>query len=115
MKTLALAALLLCSVVAWSQPKAGDYPLTVHVARSYLLHAGGAKDGETFQKLDVLINGKKLQLEALYKHNGLLELGDYKAKLKKNVEKQGYLREQKYEILFPDNKTETFDVVGESE
>ncbi|MGB7189044.1 MAG: hypothetical protein WBD10_02800 [Acidobacteriaceae bacterium] len=114
MKTLAFAALLLCSVSVWSQAKPADYPLTVHVARSYLMHAGGVKDGEVFQELDVLIDGKKLQLEAGSKY-GLLELGNYKAKVKKSIEKQGHFREQTYEILFPDNKTETFKVVGESE
>lgn len=115
MKTLALTALLLFSVVAWpQQPNPADYPLTMHVVRSYLVHSGGYR-GETYQELDVLVDGKKLQLEALSKHYGLFEVGNYKARLKQSVEEHGHFRNQLYEFLFPDNKRETFEVVGESE
>lgn len=113
MKTIVFAALLLCSVVAWSQPNPADYPVTVHVTRSWLRDAGG-DNLVRYQMLDVIIGGKKFELES-GPVNNLIVLGNYKARVTKDAHKTPYRSQQTYQILFPDNKTESFIVVGESE
>lgn len=121
MRGLVVAAVLMCSVAAWSeQPNPADYPLTAHVTRSYFILEGSGLHQDTLQVLDVLINGKKLQLEAepikvSKSYYGLISIGDYRAKLTVNREKGSYLTFQKYEILFPDQHTKSFEVVGKSE
>jgi hypothetical protein len=109
MKYLALLTLLLLTagttVPAASNPN--DYPITIHVTSSQLV--------DQIQDLDVVIDGKQYELSAPQVRHGLLALGDYQARLTKDQHKVAYESEQIYEILFSDNKTRTFAVLGQSE
>jgi hypothetical protein len=69
------------------------------------------------QKLTVIIDGKKYELEAPNPRAGvsLLALGDYKAKLVQHQHKTTHESSQAYEFLFPDKKTRKFTVVGQTE
>ena len=64
----------------------------------------------SLQVLHVVIDGKKYELQADATKQGLLPLGEYKALQAK--QKDGLTV---YEFLLPDNKTERFTVVGQSE
>jgi hypothetical protein len=111
MHKLTLAILLLLSTATRaSDPKPADYTITVHVSASRLvLAARGAQD------LDVIIDGKKYELQSYLGVGDLLALGDYKAKLIQNDQKTTYDSYQAYEFLFPDKKTRRFDVIGQIE
>jgi hypothetical protein len=108
MHKLTLAILLLLPIFARAaDPKPADYAITVHVTASRLvLAARGAQD------IDVIIDGKKYELQSYLGVGDLLALGDYKAKLVLNDHKTDYDSHQTYEFLFPDQKTRRFDVVG---
>jgi hypothetical protein len=82
-----------------------DYPITVHVISSKVVKG--------YLQLNVVIDGKKYCLTGVY--NGVLSLGDYKARLVKDQHKNSYETEQTYEFLFPDNKTRTYTLTGQSE
>lgn len=119
MKNLALAALLFCSTLALAASPA-DYPITIHVTASRLIDYGDGGNTHVFQHLDVLIDGKKYELEgdALFANRntwGLIARGDYKARLTADIHRTEYLSHQTYEILFPDNRTLKFDVTGQVE
>ncbi|MFZ0686403.1 MAG: hypothetical protein WAM89_12740 [Terriglobales bacterium] len=109
MKKIALAILLLTSLVAWAggEPNPADYTVNVHVSAA-------SKDVKGSLILDVIIDGKKYQLSGGV-GGMLLALGDYKAKLVKNEHKTAYSSYQVYEFLFPDKKTKQFVVIGQSE
>ena len=83
-----------------------DYPITVHVTSS--------KAGVGYLELNVVIDGKKYCLSGGYA-GGILSPGDYKAKLVKDQHKTSYETDQTYEFLFPDNKTRTYTLIGQSE
>jgi hypothetical protein len=102
-----LTILLLLSAFAWAGtiPKPADYTVNVHVTRAHYSHS--------LQKLDVIINGEKFELEG--SESMLLALGDYKAKLVRDDHKSTYGSSQAYEFLFPDQKTRKFWVIGQSE
>jgi hypothetical protein len=108
MKKITLTILLL-SAFAWAGPipNPADYTINVHVSKSRT--AGGD------QRLNVVINGRKLKLEGNGPAQMLLALGDYKAKLVKDEHKGTYDSLQIYEFLFPDQKTRKFYVVGQTE
>ena len=122
MKKVALSILLLLSTFSLAAPNPGEYSINVHVISSQwvvepmILGGPGA-----FQKLSVIIDGKKYELEAptlrgnLQAGVVLLALGDYKAKLVQDKHKSAYESSQAYEFLFPDNTTRKFTVVGRSE
>lgn len=114
MKKIALAVLLL-SAFAWavSNPNPDEYTVNVHVTTSRTLIEGSSLARQ--QKLNVVIDGKKYELESDISPNWLLALGDYKAKLVKDEHRGKYDSIQIYEFLFPDNKTRQFRVVGQSE
>jgi hypothetical protein len=105
--------LLVCSSLAWAG--SGDYNVNIHVAATHMLKEPG--DSARRQQLDVIIDGKKLQLESETIPNALLSLGDYKAKQVKNDHWRGatYDSYEVYEVLLPDNNTRRFIVVGQSE
>jgi len=110
MKRAALVVLLLLGTLALAAPAPDEYPITVHVISSY--YHGGVVNHQ--QGLDVVIDGKKYSLAGT-SNNGLLALGDYKAKLVIDDHKTTYESYQRYELLFPDKKTRKFDVVAQSE
>jgi len=115
MKKTALVILLLFCALAWAgtNPNLAEYTINVHVNRSRMVHRGGS--AVTVQKLDVVIDGKKYELESDFPVNALLSLGDYQAKLAKDEHRSAYDARQIYEFLFPDNKTRKFIVVGQTE
>jgi hypothetical protein len=111
MHKLTLAILLLLSTISWaSDPKPADYTITVHVSASRLAFGGSG-----VQDLDVVIHAKKFELISDRALGQLLALGDYKARLVIDDHKTTYDSYQVYEFLFPDGKTRSFDVVGQSE
>jgi hypothetical protein len=114
MHKLTLVLLLLLSTFAsGAGPGSADYPVEIHVGTSRMVPEGA--NGARFQHLNVVINGKRYELESELAVNVLLALGDYKAKLAKDERKSPYDSVQIYEILLDNNKTRKFQVVGQSE
>jgi len=114
MKKIALAVLLSVSAFAWagSSPNPAEYSVNVHVSRSRMVNDG--RSIAYVQKLNVVIDGKKYELES-GGPNTLLAVGDYKAKLVRDEHHGTYDSFQVYEFLFPDQKTRKFTVVGQTE
>jgi hypothetical protein len=110
MKTAALVVLLLLGMLAPAARTQEEYPITVHVTSSYF--QGGVYGRQ--QEWDVVIDGKKYSL-AGGTTASLLALGDYKAKLVKELHKTTYESYREYELLLPDKKTRKFVVVRQSE
>jgi hypothetical protein len=102
-----------CSSLVWAG--SNDYTVNIHVTATHMVRERG--DSARRQELDVIIDGKKLQLESETIPNALLSLGDYKAKLVRNDHWRGaaYDSYQIYEVLLPDKYTRRFIVVGQSE
>jgi hypothetical protein len=108
---------LLLSAYAWggskpkpTEPNPADYTITVHVSACHLSFVSLS----TLQNLDVVINGKAYELQAV-SNDGVLALGDYKAKLFQDLHKTAYESSQTYEFLFPDMKVRKFSVIGQTE
>jgi hypothetical protein len=102
----------------WGQAKADDYSIAVHVSASEYL---GLVNDQA-QIITVTIGGKHYQLQgptssarAFVHGNGLLNLGDYQAKLVEDTHKSAYESMQVYEFLLPDGSKRKFGVVGQSE
>jgi hypothetical protein len=110
MNRAALFVLLLLAAFAPAAPAPDVYSIEVHVISSHFppLRVAG-------QNLNVIINGKKYELNGSADDGSLLALGDYKAKLVKDDHKTTYESVQVYEFLFADKKTRKFEVVGQSE
>lgn len=107
---------LLLSALCWAQSNTGDYPINVHVTSTQWAVVPTSIGPQGVQKLKVIIDGKKYELEAEAKgHITLLSLGDYKAKLIEDVHKNAYESTQTYELQFSDKKTRKFFVIGQSE
>ena len=116
MKKIALHVVLLLSVFAWAEGDPNDYPITVHVTSAeVLVETSAFGNGLVVQKLRVVINGKKFELEAETRGHRLLALGDYKAKLVEDSHMSTYESSRKYELLFPDKTTRKFVVTGQCE
>jgi hypothetical protein len=113
---IALFAVLLAAAPATAQSPA-DYTITVHVSSSRWAIVPGNLATASVQLLDVVIDGKKYDLEANAPSNSpsVLALGDYKAKLVQDEHKTAYESSETYELLFPDKKTRKFMVVGQTE
>lgn len=113
MKKISLFALLfLLSAFAWAGSNSNPAEtVNVHVSRSRMVPEAGPR----FQRLDVVIDGKKYELESEKPVNVLLSLGDYKAKIVQDDHKVTYDSYKIYEFLFPDQKTRKFIVVGQTE
>jgi len=113
----AMFVVIVCvSAFAWAgtKPDSADYTTNVHVSGSRLT----TRSNDSFprvQTLDATINGKKFELESDVPVNSLLDLGDYKARLIRDEHPNAYDSRQVYEILFPDQKTGRFWVVGQME
>jgi hypothetical protein len=101
MKKIAISILLLCSTLAIAASPA-DYNINVHVVSSKMRFIGG---GTAVQRITVVINGKNYELQAV--SQGVLALGDYKAKLNE-TRKNSYDIYQTYQFLMPDGKTRDF-------
>lgn len=108
MKRITFAVLLLCSAIAFGQPNPADYTITVHVTASKIRRPIN-KAGQAGQQIQVVIEGKKYELQGL--SDGVLALGDYKAKLKE-FHRNSYDIYQTYEFLMPDGKTRNFTLTG---
>jgi hypothetical protein len=116
MKDTFFVILLSVSALAWAAKPAPDpaqYPVTVHVQSSRLINMISGKDAPLFQRLKVLIDGKKYELEA----GGalLLRVGDYKARVEKDNTQRAYEYQRAYEFLFADGSTRRYWVVCEEE
>jgi hypothetical protein len=109
-KKTTLVVLLILSTFAWAKPipNPADYTINVHVSKSYFGERGS-------QMVKAVIDGKKYELVARPDYPMLLALGDYKAKLVKDEHRGTYGFRQEYELLFPDQRTRRFSVVGQTE
>jgi hypothetical protein len=102
---------LLFSALCWPQAETSEYPINVHVRSAQWLVVPTTIGPQGVQKLNVIINGKKYELEAEVKaRTVLLSLGDYKAKLIEDVHKNTHESSETYELQFSDKKT-----MGQSE
>lgn len=119
MKRLLVVLMLLCPVAVMGQTKAvKDFPLTVHVLGSRWLIlpvviGGGASD---VMQINVHISGKRyLLIAAPKRHEGLLKVGDYKARLILDKQNPPYEIAQIYLLRFADGKTQKFylEAIGE--
>lgn len=108
MKYIVLTCVLMLSASAWAgaNPNPAEYTINVHVSKSRMILLGTSNAHQ--QKLDVVIDGKKYELESVAYPNTLLGIGDYKAKLVKDEHVGGYDSFRVYEFLFPNNKTRRF-------
>lgn len=127
MKKVGIAILLLISALAWGKPNPANYTVAVHVQSSQLVTA--CDDWVTKaicglkQHLQVVIDGKKFELNSNGNSETLLRTGDYKARLLVDDQESTDTPPPAYEIritttyelLFPDGKTRKYRVVGESE
>jgi len=106
---IAVAVLMLSSALAWAGTTANpaEYTINVHVSASYIVR-------ERDQQLNVVIDGKKYELESPGV-GMLLALGDYKAKVVRDEHKEAYDSLKVYEFMFSDQKTRKFTVVGQVE
>jgi hypothetical protein len=127
MKKFLVALLLLVPALTWAEkpaPNPADYTVSVHVQTSRLITqcdmvTGGSNICEQGQQLQVLIDGKRIELEGNFgfgkKAPKLLRVGDYKAKVVKEDTSLAYEYSRTYEIVFPDGKTAQYLVVYETE
>jgi hypothetical protein len=116
-KKITAVILLLLFACTWAgsktnptEPNPADYTTTVHVSACHLSFVSVT----TLQNLDVVINGKAYELQAA-SSDGVLALGDYKAKLVQDLHKNAYESSQTYEFLFPDMKVRKFSAIGQTE
>ena len=114
-KIIILAMVMLFSALGWAQSNIDEYSITVHVTSSELSWVPGGVSVPPVQHLRVVIDGKKCELQSEARGYALLDLGDYRAKLVKDVHKTPYQTEQTYEFQFSDKKTMKFSVFGQSE
>jgi|SRR5215467_2077667 len=111
-----VASFLLISALCWAQSNSGEYSINVHVTSSEWIVVPSSIGPLGAQKLKVVIEGKKYELEAEAKGRvALLALGDYKAKRVEDVHKNNYESSQTYEFQFADGKTRKFTVIGQTE
>jgi hypothetical protein len=116
-----ITTMLLFATFSWAAPNPDEYSINVHVSSSrWVVEPTVVTTPQACQKLDVIIDGKKYELETFSYGNlvagvPLLALGDYKAKLVRDQHKVTYESSQIYEFMFPDKKTMKFTVVGQSE
>ncbi len=127
MKRALIAILFLAPTLAWGKPKPADYTLVVHVQSSDLVtwcyEVLGHPFCETKQHLNVVIGGKKYELNGNDDDNGVLRTGNYKARMLTGDDSdipeapRAYeiYNTDGYEFLFPDGKSRKYSIVGESE
>jgi hypothetical protein len=114
MKKVLIAILLMAPALACAEkkplPDAANYTVTVHVQSSQVVYT----DGNIAQHLDVAIDGKKYELQALPAAQ-VLPVGDYKARISKEKISPDHEYSRVYEFLFADGTTRRYNVVGETE
>jgi hypothetical protein len=120
MQRAAIFVSLLLATITWASPNSDEYSISVHVSSSNWVMRPSTSGPLLFQKLNVIIDGKKYELEATTRWGNtsnvpVLALGDYKAKLVQDEHKNAYEFAQTYEFLFPDKKTRKFIVMGQTE
>jgi hypothetical protein len=102
----------------------GEAPKTDPAEYSLSVHISGAEYAPNvlYQILTATIDGKHYQIEGptssskAYMHgNGLLNPGDYHAKLSEDTHKTAFESIQTYELLLPDGTTRRFSVIAQSE
>jgi len=121
MKNFSTAALVCCLILTSAHLVLGadakndpsQFPLAVHVSAS--TYAIPTNTGYGYELVTATIGGKHYQLGGPPKGNGLLNPGDYQARLSMDVHKTRYESLQQFEILFPDGTTRRFDVIAQSE
>ena len=111
------ALVLLLTATCWGQADATQYPITVHVSSSHWVVEQTSIGLRGYQKLNVMIDGKKLECKAEVPSGRptLLGLGEYRAKLVEDVHRHSYESIQAYEFRLADNVTRRFTVTGQSE
>lgn len=116
-----LALSLLFSLPLFAASPSADYNITIHVSESRIgTDCGSVIKGDSFcksvQKLSVMIDGAKYELEAETRTpKGIIAIGDYKAKLVKDQQKPTHEFSRIYELMFPDGTTRQFTVTGQIE
>lgn len=116
MKHPLLALGLVLSAWAWgaTPAKQPEYNVNVHVTASRTVKH--SESSPRYQYLNVTIDGRKYELESVLGIDGLLTVGDYKARLSTDEHKHGgsdFL--QLYEFQLPDKWTREFLLVRQSE
>lgn len=91
-----------------------DFTVPVHVQASHRVYVTSSGNGAAALRIDVLIEGKKYELERNLT-SVLLNPGDYKARISKDKAKLPEELDREYDLLMSDGTFEIFQVVGESE
>jgi hypothetical protein len=125
MKKVLFAVLFLSSTLAWGKTKPEEYTVIVHVQSSEMVSICNNTLGNPYcklrQRLNVIIDGKKYELNSVDYAGAALLTGDYKAKLRSDVSSDQdspsslYEYHQVYEFLFPNGNTRRYLVAGGSE
>lgn len=120
MKMRFLATLLILPTIAWAKTPNAANTVTVHVQTSRLITLCQGSVCSLTQHLDVLVDGKRYELDTekhgeFFSNFGgkLLKVGDYQATVTDDDQSAGYEYRRRYQFVFPDGKTRTYLVVGE--
>jgi len=118
----ALVALLSLSCTALAEkpkpPNPADFTVTVHVVFSHFIPTRDTTAG--YQELDTIIDGQQVELRC-YSAQGVLTLGDYKAKRIDSgswkggffpMSPTGFDIYRLYDLLMPDGMSREFEMVG---
>ena len=112
--------LLLFVASASAQSSSSAYPIAVTVQGSSVVDVCDVSQGSSldflYMKLSVIIEGRHLELRGNKPaKNGILALGEYKAKLVTDKHEKPYLLDQVYELQYPDGATDRFTVTRETQ
>lgn len=91
------------------KPDPASYILKLHVSAAQYDPSG------RYEIVSGVVGGKHYQLEASNSGYGLLNPGDYPAKLVSDKHKTSYESLQIYQLLFPDGSVRTFHVILQAE
>jgi len=119
-RTLAVLALAIPALGFAAAPNPQEYSIQVHVAKSWIAVECGGGGCSPAVRLEVLMEGKKYELEDQKSRSAVLKPGDYSARLLKNprainISHAAYDDVKVFEFLFPDGQTRKYDLVGEEE
>jgi hypothetical protein len=135
MKNLAFALIFVClnaavvpSCAAEAKPDPSQYTLVVHVSASRYAQMVGASGASAInpnllsEVLTATVGNRHYKLlgptssaKAFMHGNGLIDPGDYHARLTQDEHKTSYESAQQFEILLPDGATRRFTVIEQSE